>query len=133
MIRPSLTRSTAKRSAACGVRFAERVCKIHNLPSSIVNSTSWTSPNSFSSRASVSRNCAATAGAERMIASSVSGLRLPDTTSSPCDPNRTSMTGCAVPVEGSLENATPEPEESPRFPNTIASIVTAVPCRSSRC
>ena len=33
VISPSLTKSIANRSAACGVRFAERVCKIHNLPS----------------------------------------------------------------------------------------------------
>ena len=43
VISPSLTKSMANRSAACGVRLAARVCRIHNLPSSMVNSTSCTS------------------------------------------------------------------------------------------
>ena len=83
VISPALTRSIAHRTAACGVRFASRVCKNHNLPLSIVNSTSCMSRNSCSRRVSAARNCVATAGSERAIASSVSGLCLPDTTSSP--------------------------------------------------
>ena len=59
VISPSCTRSMAIRSAARGVRFAERVCRIHNLPSSMVNSTSCTSPNSRSSRFRISPSSAA--------------------------------------------------------------------------
>ncbi len=59
LINPSCTRSIAIRSAARGVRFAERVCRIHNLLSSMVNSTSWTSPNSFSSCLRMSPSSAA--------------------------------------------------------------------------
>ena len=36
----SLTKAMVKRRAASGVRLAERVCRIHSLPSSIVNSMS---------------------------------------------------------------------------------------------
>jgi len=131
--RPSLTKSIANRSAACGVRFAARVCRIHNLPFSIVNSTSWMSAKSCSSRRSASRNCRPISGSERMMASSVSGLCPPDTTSSPWDSNSTSITGRAAPVEGSRENATPAPDDAPALPKTIACTVTAVPCKSSRC
>ena len=51
----------AIRSAARGVRLAERVCRIQSLPSSMVNSTSWTSPNSRSSRLRISPSSAAIA------------------------------------------------------------------------
>ena len=39
-IRPSLAISTATRIAALAVRLPERVCSIHNLPRSMVNSRS---------------------------------------------------------------------------------------------
>jgi hypothetical protein len=40
VIRPSSARSAAMRTAACAVRFPARVCKIHSLPRSTVNSMS---------------------------------------------------------------------------------------------
>ncbi len=42
--RPSVTASTAKRTAACAGRLALRVCRRNRRPSSIVNSTSCMSP-----------------------------------------------------------------------------------------
>ena len=43
LISPSSAMSTAIRTAAWGVRLPSRVCSIHSLPFSMVNSTSWTS------------------------------------------------------------------------------------------
>ena len=40
LVPPLFTISTAMRSAAAPVRLPTRVCSIHNLPSSIVNSVS---------------------------------------------------------------------------------------------
>ena len=49
-MRPSSTRSHAIRNAASGVRLALRVCSIHSVPFSTVNSKSWASWKSASSR-----------------------------------------------------------------------------------
>jgi len=51
------------------------------------------------------------AGITWSMAASVRGVRRPETTSSPCASNRKSITGPALPVDGSRENATPEPED----------------------
>ena len=55
------------------------------------------------------------------------GVRTPDTTSSPCAFRRKSPDGSGAPVISSRENATPEHEPSPLFPNTICWTLTAVP------
>ncbi len=56
-----------------------------------------------------------------------SGVRTPDTTSSPCAFTRKSPDGSGAPVISSRENATPEHDPSPLFPNTICCTFTAVP------
>ena len=56
-----------------------------------------------------------------------SGVRTPDTTSSPCALTRKSPEGSGAPVISSREKATPEHERSPRLPNTICWTFTAVP------
>ncbi|OIQ69650.1 hypothetical protein GALL_487450 [mine drainage metagenome] len=58
---------------------------------------------------------------------SVSGVRRPDTTSSPCASNSISMTDWVAPVEGLREKATPAPDVIPQLPKTIAWTMTAVP------
>ncbi len=57
----------------------------------------------------------------------VSGVRTPDTTSSPCASKRKSPLGAGAPVSSSRENATPVAEPAPRLPNTICCTLTAVP------
>ncbi len=63
-------------------------------------------------------------------------LRVPATTSSPCELARKSPEGSGAPVVSLREKATPEPDVSPRLPNAIACTFTAVPqssgIRSSR-
>ncbi len=56
-----------------------------------------------------------------------SGVRTPDTTSSPCALIRKSPEGSGSPVTSSREKATPEHDESPLLPNTICCTFTAVP------
>ena len=56
-----------------------------------------------------------------------SGVRTPDTTSSPWAFTRKSPEGSGAPVISSRENATPEHELSPLLPNTICCTLTAVP------
>ena len=94
----------------------------------MVNSTSCTSPKCVRARQHVATR-PRSPGMACASSFSVCGVRRPETTSSPCASNRTSITGSAAPVEGSRENATPEPDVSPRLPNTMACTVTAVPCR----
>ena len=57
----------------------------------------------------------------------VIGVLIPATTSSPCAFIRNSPYILFSPVAGFLENATPVPQSSPIFPNTIIWIFTAVP------
>ena len=54
-------------------------------------------------------------------------LRTPETTSSPWALTRKSPEGSGAPVISSRLKATPEPEVSPLFPNTICWTLTAVP------
>ncbi len=56
-----------------------------------------------------------------------SGVRTPDTTSSPWALMRKSPHGSGAPVISSRENATPVAQSSPRLPNTIRCTFTAVP------
>ena len=56
-----------------------------------------------------------------------SGVRTPETTSSPWAFERKSPLGSGAPVTSSREKATPEHELSPLFPNTICWTFTAVP------
>ena len=55
------------------------------------------------------------------------GVRIPATTSSPCAFNKNSPKNALSPVDGFLVKATPVPDESPIFPNTIATTFAAVP------
>ena len=56
-----------------------------------------------------------------------SGVRTPDTTSSPCAFTRKSPLGSGSPVTSSRLKATPEHDASPLLPNTICCTFTAVP------
>ena len=56
-----------------------------------------------------------------------SGLRTPETTSSPCAFTRNPPLGPGAPVSSSRLKATPEHELSPLLPNTICCTFTAVP------
>jgi len=60
-----------------------------------------------------------------------SGVRTPETTSSPCAFIRYSPKKACSPVAGLRVKPTPVPEVSPRLPKTIACTLTAVPSQSS--
>jgi hypothetical protein len=90
-----------------------------------VNSTSRTSPNSRSRPEDVQLVRNRERRRERRPAAGAASRNHPR----PEHRTVSITSGCADPVEGSRENATPAPDDRPRFPNTIACTVTAVPCR----
>ena len=93
---PSSTNDTAIFNAACAVRFPVRVCSIHNLPRSTVNSMSCISRYLSSRMRRTLSNSPNTAGMTSSIAGRgdllaalpaivrCCGVRMPATTSSPC-------------------------------------------------
>jgi hypothetical protein len=66
-------------------------------------------------------------GQRSASASTGCGVRIPATTSSPAALNRNSPKNSRSPVAGLRVKATPEPESSPKLPNTMACTLTAVP------
>ena len=117
VIRRSSTNSTAIRTAASPVRCARRVCSMYSLPRSKVNSMSCTSLKCRSSLAAMRSSSPYTfASAPRFILAIGSGVRAPDTTSSPCAFRRKSPFSTFSPVRQSRVKATPVPESSPMLP-----------------
>ena len=73
------------------------------------------------------RNCLYTSGISSASCAIGLGVLIPATTSSPWAFIRYSPNRRFSPVEGFLVNATPVPQSSPMFPNTMDCTLTAVP------
>ena len=115
------------RTAACAVRLASRVCSIHSLPRSTVNSTSCTSRQWRSSVVHARVNCFHTRGIAFASVAMRSVARVPATTSSPCAFMSQSPSISGSPVVTLRVVTTPVAESFPRLPNTIVWMFTAVP------
>ena len=85
VMRPSFSISMAMRRAAAAVRLPARVCSIHSLPCSMVNSMSHISRKWFSSTSKISSSWAPASSKPSTVFRSAMGLvlRMPATTSSP--------------------------------------------------
>ena len=137
---PSAAMSTAMRMAEFRVRLPVRVCSIHSLPSSMVNSMSCMSRKCCSS---LSADCHAVAQRRPALHFQATILRI----RSRCGLFRSGFAACAGRqphprlahwakirrrglsrrLKGSRVKATPVAESAPRLPNTMAWTVTAVP------
>ena len=92
---------------------------------------SWTSWKCRSSLAATRCSSAYTfASLPRFIFARGTGVRVPETTSSPCAFARKSPLRTFSPVRQSRVNATPVPESFPMLPYTMATTFTAVPMSS---
>ncbi len=127
VMRRSFASATAMRTAACAVRLASRVCSIHSLPRSTVNSTSCTSRQWRSSVAHTRTSSPHTRGIACARVAIRCVTRVPATTSSPCALGSQSPSIARSPVVTSRVVRTPVAEPAPRLPNTIVWMLTAVP------
>ena len=136
---PSLYKSTAILTPALAVLLPFLHCKRYNFPSWMVNSISCISLLCFSNFSLTSLSCLYISGMASSIDGKVEpwaafpafeiccGVLIPATTSSPWALIKYSPKKTFSPVAGFLVKATPVAEVSPILPNTIATMLTAVP------